>query len=111
MQSVVAINLPTHTQTLDEEIACLVPATSAGIADGIQRILGKPEYGQSLAAAALERANTNYSDSGYVKKVTELYSEVLEKVVNATGVGSYGEDRTRLVEPPKSGSENRKTVR
>ena len=60
--------------------------------------------------AALERANAKYSDSGYVKKVTELYSDVLARVAKVTAAGSYGEDRTPLVEPPKSRSKNRNTV-
>ena len=63
-----------------------------------------------LAAAARKRANAQYSDSGYVKKVIELYSEVLARAAKATAVGSYGEDRTPVVDTPESRSENRNTV-
>lgn len=74
----VATNLHTHTQTLDDSMACLVPATPEGLSEGIARVLDDPDYARQLADGALNRAEESYSDAGYLRKVHDLYRAVLE---------------------------------
>lgn len=69
----VATNIYTHTQTLDAAVTELVPPTAAGLAAGIGRVLGDPAYGSALARAARERAEREFSDAAYIRKVAEFY--------------------------------------
>lgn len=69
----VATNIYTHTQTLDDGIAELVPPTAAGLAQGIERLLADRGRARDLARAARARASAEFSDEGYIKKVAEFY--------------------------------------
>lgn len=73
----VATDLLTHTQTLDETTCCLVPATVEGIVGGIQRVLNQPEYAQELVRNAVSLAERDFSDSGYISKVTNFYDDAV----------------------------------
>ena len=72
----VATDKYTHTQTLDATIARLVPATREGLADGILTLLNDRAYATSLAQAALQKAEAEYSDQAYLEKVAEFYFKV-----------------------------------
>jgi glycosyltransferase involved in cell wall biosynthesis len=76
----VATDLHTHTQTLDANVALLVPATDDGLASGIERILTDPGLGQRLARAAAARAENEFSDAAYISKVTGFYERVMRGV-------------------------------
>lgn len=69
----VATGIYTHTQTLDESIAELVPPTAAGLAAGIGRVLDDRNYAAALARAARQRAEREFSDAAYIRKVAEFY--------------------------------------
>jgi len=73
-----ATDLVTHTQTLDESIAYLVPPTAHDLARGMRDLLDDPERGRELAAAARVRAETCFSDADYALKVLALYDAVAE---------------------------------
>jgi glycosyltransferase involved in cell wall biosynthesis len=73
----VATDLPTHTQVLDTEVACLVEPTERGLAAGMARVLEDPAFGQRLAEAAAARASQRFSDSAYLRKVTEFYEQII----------------------------------
>jgi glycosyltransferase involved in cell wall biosynthesis len=75
----VATALRTHTQILDSEVACLVPPNPAGLAEGIQRVLGDSAFGKRLAEAARRRAAERFSDADYVASVRGLYERVIER--------------------------------
>lgn len=82
-----ATDLLTHTQTLDENIAHLVPATARDLARGMRDLLDDPEYGRVLAHAARVRADTCFSDADYARKVLALYDAVVEGAAgHQTGV-------------------------
>jgi glycosyltransferase involved in cell wall biosynthesis len=72
----VATNLYTHTQTLDSDVALLVPPSDEGLASGIQRILADPAFGRRLAQAAADRAEREFSDEAYVLKVAGFYERL-----------------------------------
>jgi glycosyltransferase involved in cell wall biosynthesis len=75
---IVATNMLTHTQTLKPSFAYLVEPTVEGLANGLIRLIENPKLGRSLADAALRIGERDYSDAGYVAKVDDLYSRVLE---------------------------------
>lgn len=76
---VVATNLHTHTQTLTPEIACLVPATAEGFAEGLARVLDDRDYAENLARNSFARAQEYYSDETYMAQVTDFYEAVLAR--------------------------------
>ena len=79
LRPLVATDLPTHTQTLDSEVALLVHPTEEGLAKGIQRILEDPLLAQRLANSAAERSEELFSDAAYVSKVSGFYERVFAR--------------------------------
>ena len=49
---IVATDLPTHTDVLDESSAILVPSTAEGLAQGIAQVLADPERASRLGHEA-----------------------------------------------------------
>lgn len=74
----VATDMYTHTQVLDNEVALLVPPTQEGLAAGMQRLIEDPIFAAKLGAAAARRANEEFSDQAYIDKVTKFYEDVIE---------------------------------
>ena len=106
----VATDLLTHTQTLDARIACLVPATREGLADGVAKILGSPDYARQISSAAKARADSQYSDSGYVKKVLGFYDEVLGQSHDLIRRLNQSLDGTTTIEPAVNCSESSRSA-
>jgi glycosyltransferase involved in cell wall biosynthesis len=77
---IVATNLPTHTQVVDERSAMLVPPTADGLARGIIAVLDDGALGARLAATAAAVVDERYSMPAYRRKVAEIYAWVEEKV-------------------------------
>lgn len=75
----VATDMLTHTQALDTDVAILVPATTDGLAGGINSCLSNPAYARRVADAAKERANELFSDDRYIHKVIQLYRDATER--------------------------------
>jgi glycosyltransferase involved in cell wall biosynthesis/SAM-dependent methyltransferase len=70
---IVATDLETHTQVLDPRTAVLVPPTAEGLAAGILRVLQDPPLARSLARAARERVERDYSYAAFRRKIEEVY--------------------------------------
>jgi glycosyltransferase involved in cell wall biosynthesis len=83
---IVATNLLTHTQTLTEDMACLVEPSIEGLASGITRVLLDESFASHLSRAAMRKAATSYPDSAYISKVNEFFS----RVMHDEGVASNG---------------------
>ncbi len=81
---ILATDLPTHTQTLNPNVSCLVKPRVEDFADGMRRVLDDPEYGQRIASAAFKWTQEHYSDAEYLRKVAAFY----EDVVTAAGYES-----------------------
>lgn len=75
---IVATNLLTHTQTLDETNACLVDANAEGLSDGIVRVLSDDGYAEYLVRNATRKAEEEFSDEAYLRRVQAFFSEVME---------------------------------
>jgi len=65
---IVATNLLTHTQVLDDSVAMLVAPEPAAFAGAIDRLLADAALRTSIAGAAAERARTRYSRESYVSR-------------------------------------------
>jgi glycosyltransferase involved in cell wall biosynthesis len=76
---IVATNLYTHTQVLNEDVSELVDPTAEAFAKGINKILNAPEYGKQIADAAYQLAERKYSYDQYVSKTERLYNTVMEQ--------------------------------
>jgi glycosyltransferase involved in cell wall biosynthesis len=73
---VLATNLPTHTQVLSEEFACLVEPTKESLAAGMARLLNDPELCTRLGAEGRRVARENYSLSAFRAKLADFYRKV-----------------------------------
>ena len=65
---IVATDLETHHQVLDDRVARLVPPTAEGLAGGIRDLLRDRALAESLARAAGELVRERYSYRSYVDK-------------------------------------------
>lgn len=74
---IVATDLRTHTQVLDERIALLVPPQAEAFAEAIGRLIEQPIERHRLAEAARTVASTRYSRDAYVAKTAEAYARLL----------------------------------
>ncbi|MCG6894967.1 MAG: glycosyltransferase family 4 protein [Desulfobacteraceae bacterium] len=70
---VLATNLLTHTQVMDDEIACLVPPDPEAMAQGMQRLLHDDELRRRLGQRARQRVEEEYSLAAYRKKLLGFY--------------------------------------
>lgn len=77
---IVATDLPTHTQTLNPQVAELVPPTAAGLARGLDRVLSDAEHGRRLAEAARRLSDAEYSHEAYMRRVAGFYERVLQRI-------------------------------
>ena len=68
---IVATRLVTHTQVLSEDVAVLTPATPDGFAEGILRVLARPDEASEIAARAQHLAETKYSYDAYLTRTRE----------------------------------------
>jgi glycosyltransferase involved in cell wall biosynthesis len=65
---IVATDLETHRQVLDDRVALLVPSTAQGLAGGICELLRDPDRARDLARAAGELVGEKYSYRDYMDK-------------------------------------------
>ena len=80
-RALVATRLPTHTQVLDDTLACLVEPEAESMADGIIRVATSLEYRDQIATAAKQRAQERHTYPAFRNRVHALYSE-FERVVS-----------------------------
>jgi len=73
---VVATRLPTHTQVLDDEIACLVDPTPEDLAEGLLRLFRDVELRTELARRARERFQSEFSPEVFRERIVRFYDEI-----------------------------------
>jgi glycosyltransferase involved in cell wall biosynthesis len=71
---IVATDLPTHTEVLDESSAVLVPATAEGLAHGILQALEDPVRAERLGEEARRRAERHHTSESLRRKLIEVYT-------------------------------------
>ncbi len=74
---IVATNLRTHTQVLDDQTALLVAPEPEAFAAAVGRLIDHPAEGQRLADAAKTLASTRYGREAYVAKTAAAYARLL----------------------------------
>jgi glycosyltransferase involved in cell wall biosynthesis len=81
---VVATRIPTHTQILDDDIACLVEPRPEAMAVALVDLLGDPERRTTLAARARDRVEALYTPAAAQRKLHAFY-EAIEGGLRARG--------------------------
>ena len=75
---IVATNLRTHTQVLDDHTALLVPPDPAAFAEAVGLVIDRPDIGGRLSEAAKHLAATRYSREAYLAKTAAAYERLLQ---------------------------------
>ena len=73
---IVATNLHSHTQVLNDSIACLVDPDPGALAAGLLRVLNEPDYAGRIGGAGAEVAERKYGIDRYMREVTGVLAEV-----------------------------------
>jgi glycosyltransferase involved in cell wall biosynthesis len=73
---IIATNLLTHTQVLNEEIAVLTEPNPDDFAVGLLRILTNKKLGENIGKKAKELAEIKYSSSAFISKTEDLYDYI-----------------------------------
>lgn len=76
-----ATRLPTHTQVLTDEIACLVDPEPAAMARGLIDLLRDREHRERLAVSAREYAQRELTRAAFERKVLRFYDLIEARVV------------------------------
>jgi glycosyltransferase involved in cell wall biosynthesis len=76
-RAIVATEIPAHTCVLDQNLACLVPPTPQGLAEGLAALLDSPHRIKDLAAAATAYANRELTWERFRSLVEEIYAVAL----------------------------------
>lgn len=77
-KAIVATNLPTHTQVIDNKVAVLVDPKPEPFAEGMLQLIKDEELRITLGRAAKELVDKKYSFSAYREKLNALYDDLHE---------------------------------
>jgi glycosyltransferase involved in cell wall biosynthesis len=80
-RAVLATRLPTHTQVLDDEIACLVDPDPESMGQGLVRLFREPELAERLARQAGERVQREFTFEAYSRKLAGFYRTVEQNLL------------------------------
>jgi glycosyltransferase involved in cell wall biosynthesis len=83
-RAVVATRLPTHTQVLDDDIACLTAPEADAFGAALSRILQDEVLRDKLARRAKERVLQEFTPAAFQRKINKFYDAVEQKLVDAT---------------------------
>ena len=81
---IVATNLLTHTQVLDDQVAILTDPTPEAYGDGLARALTDRALAERVSRAAAELAATKYTYEAYLDRTREVLAYIPSRA--ATGV-------------------------
>lgn len=92
-KAVLATDLPTHTQVLAGDFACLVQPTVESMAAGMARLLADPALCRELGERGQKIAQDNYSITAFRRKLANFYGEISAVLpTTAHGHGASGKD-------------------
>ncbi len=75
-KAILATRLPTHTQALYDEVACLVAADTESMGNGISALCSDSAYQEKLGKAGKALAEKEFSRSAFITKLSTFYKEV-----------------------------------
>jgi len=84
-RAVLATRLPTHTQVVDDSVACLVEPDPVALAAGLVRLASDAPLRERLGSAAHALVEREFSRKAYRRRVREFYREVERRVVRERG--------------------------
>ena len=93
---IVATDLRTHTQVLDEHTALLSPPRAQPFAAAVGRLIGQPAERHRLAEAARGLAATRYGRDAYVDKTAAAYQRLLGLATARDTLSSPGTSRSKV---------------
>ena len=93
---IVATNLRTHTQVLDERIARLSPPQAQPFADAVGDLIEQPAERHRLAEAARDLAATRYGRDAYVDSTAAAYLRLLGLTTGRATSSSPGTSRSKV---------------
>jgi glycosyltransferase involved in cell wall biosynthesis len=73
---IVATNLRTHTQVLDNRVARLVEPDESALATAIAELVDRPDERDRLGSAARQLAADRYSRASYIRRTAEAYAQL-----------------------------------
>lgn len=79
-RAVLATRLPTHTQALNDDVACLVEANAGSMASGIEKLCGDPDWRKQLGRNGQALAEQEYSQTAFEKKLDAFYRQISTKL-------------------------------
>jgi glycosyltransferase involved in cell wall biosynthesis len=79
--AVLATRLPTHTQVLDDSVACLVEPNPAAVAAGLDRLLSDSALRADLARNAGALVKREFSREAFERKVNAFYDGLEARVL------------------------------
>ncbi|HEX7181185.1 MAG TPA: glycosyltransferase family 4 protein [Thermoanaerobaculia bacterium] len=79
-RALLATRLPTHTQVLDDEVACLVEPEPEAMAKGLVRLLRDTALRERLATNAKEFARREFTPEAFERKILRFYDSVARKI-------------------------------
>lgn len=88
---IVATDLPTHRQVLDEQTAVLASPYPDVFGEALGRVLADPASYAHLAEAARWRQKLHYSREAFERKLLEAYRRVLDDHASARRTSSPGD--------------------
>lgn len=80
-----ATDLPTHTQVLDNSIALLSPPNSDDFGAGLSRLISDSNLRMQIGKRAKEISDELYTVEAFEKQIALLYSQVVRQMGHATG--------------------------
>jgi glycosyltransferase involved in cell wall biosynthesis len=84
--ALLATDLPTHRQVLDDSIAMLVAPEPQAFADGLSRLIADHQLRQSLGRHAQAIAEQLYTTEAFERQISTLYATVSQQI-NLTADG------------------------
>ena len=97
-KALLATNLTTHTQVLNEQIAWLAEPNAEAFAAGMLHLIAHPELRQDLGVAAQAYIAKNHTYEAFSQKLSTLYDWL-------QGELSLNSALSSLAEPPLTGAE------
>lgn len=76
----VATRLPTHTQVLNEQLACLVMPTANAIANGIDAVLRNPREAAAMGERARQWVRAHHRPETASETIISFYAEIQHKL-------------------------------
>lgn len=84
-RSILATQIESHMQVLDQQSACLALPTAQSLAEGLNRLGDDPQLRADLGKVAAHKARTEYSHAAFVERLRGAYATLQANIAPAPG--------------------------